>query len=230
MKASFFALWFVFALTCLAIASSPAAEQDSCASLSSQKLDKAKITSAVFLNDPQDFTLLDTPGMFGTPKGMITMAPFCRVVGFIEPAKNSHIGFEVWLPPVEKWNSRYFGVGNPAFEGALKYQGLKETLEKGYATASTDTGHQDPGHAWAMGQPERLIDWTHRAVHETTVVAKQLIKAIYGKPQNTRIGIAAIMGDVRDSPKRSSILTISTALSRAILPTTSPACRQARNI
>jgi feruloyl esterase len=28
-----------------------------------------------------------------------------------------------------------------------------------------------------------LIDWTHRAVHKTTVVAKQLIKAFYGKPQ-----------------------------------------------
>ena len=87
------------------------------------------------------------------------------------------------MPPAEKWNNRYFGVGNPAFEGAIKYQGLKGAVEKGYATALTDTGHEDPGHKWAMGQPERLVDWTQRAVHETTVVAKELIKAYYGKPQ-----------------------------------------------
>ena len=68
--------------------------------------------------------------------------------------RNSHIGFEVWLPPADKWNNRYFAVGNPAFEGAIKYQGLAGAIEKGYATASTDTGHQDPGHKWAMGQPE----------------------------------------------------------------------------
>lgn len=33
-----------------------------------------------------------------------------------------------------------------------------------------------------MGHPERLIDWAHRAVHETTVVAKYLIEAFYGQP------------------------------------------------
>jgi feruloyl esterase len=183
MKASFFALWFLFALTCLAVAPSPAAEQEKCAGLKNQKLDKVTIASAAFIDDPQGFMLPNTPGMFGTPKGIKTMAPFCQIVGFIEPEKNSRIGFEVWLPPVEKWNNRYLGVGNPAFEGAIKYQGLKDVIEKGYATASTDTGHQDPGHEWATGHPERLIDWTHRAVHETTVVAKRLIKAFYGKPQ-----------------------------------------------
>jgi hypothetical protein len=84
-------------------------------------------------------------------------------VGYIEPVPNSHIGFEVWLPPANQWNNRNFGVGNPAFEGAIKYQGLKGAVEKNYAMASTDTGHQDPGHKWAQSRPERLIDWTHRA-------------------------------------------------------------------
>lgn len=183
MKASLVALWFLLASACLAAAASPAAEQERCASLKNQKLDKVTITSAVFVNDPQGFTLPDTPGMFGTPKGIKTTAHFCRVIGFIEPVEKSHIEFEVWLPPADKWNNRYFGVGNPAFEGAIKYQGLKEAVEKGYAAASTDTGHQHPGHEWAMGHPERLIDWTHRAVHETTLAAKHLVKAFYGKPQ-----------------------------------------------
>jgi feruloyl esterase len=177
-------LWTTLTLTCLLITAAPLAAQQSCENLTMGKYDKVTITSAVFMNDPLGFMAPKTPGIFGTPAGLKVMAQFCRVVGFIEPAKDSHINFEVWLPPAEKWNSRYLAVGNPAFEGAIKYQGLARALEQGYATASTDTGHQDPGHQWGMGQPERIIDWTHRAVHETTVVAKNLLKAFYGKPQS----------------------------------------------
>ena len=175
----------ILALACLMIMAAPAASQDgNCANLAKQKYDKVTITSAAFMNDPLGFTLPRTPGMFGTPAGLKVTAQFCRVIGSIEPVNNSHINFEVWLPPADKWNSRYIAVGNPAFEGAIKYQGLAKAIEKGYATASTDTGHEDPGHKWAMGQPERLIDWVHRAVHETTIVAKKLVKAYYGKPQS----------------------------------------------
>ncbi|MGH1560811.1 tannase/feruloyl esterase family alpha/beta hydrolase [Caulobacter segnis] len=34
---------------------------------------------------------------------------------------------------------------------------------------------------WALGQPEKIIDWGHRANHETAVFAKALIAAHYGK-------------------------------------------------
>jgi feruloyl esterase len=182
MKVRLISLWIVLAVACLAAATAPAADQDACASLAKQKYDKVTIVAAVFMDDPLGFQPPKTPGVFGTPPGMKVVAPFCRVVGFIEPAQNSHINFEVWLPPAAKWNSRYLAVGNPAFEGAIKYQGLARALEKDYATSSTDTGHDDPGHKWAMGHPEQVVDWTHRAVHETTVVAKRLIQAFYGQP------------------------------------------------
>lgn len=159
----------------------PLAAEESCKTLISEKLPDVTITSAVFMNDELGFLPPKTPGMFGTPSGLKVNEPFCRVTGYIEPAKGSHIGFEVWLPPVANWNSRFLAVTNPAFEGAIKYQGLASSLALGYATASTDTGHQEPGHKWAMGRPERLVDWVHRAMHETTVVAKHLIKSYYGK-------------------------------------------------
>jgi feruloyl esterase len=181
MKVPLLSLWLSLALIGSAIAV-PATDQESCANLAKQKYEKVTITSAVFMDDPAGFVAPKTPGVFGTPAGLKVTAQFCRVTGFIEPVQKSHIEFEVWLPPAAKWNSKYFGVGNPAFEGAIKYQGLAGVIDKGYATASTDTGHQDPGHKWGMGQPERIIDWTHRAVHETTVVAKNLVKAFYGKP------------------------------------------------
>jgi feruloyl esterase len=160
----------------------PAAARQSCAELARRQYEKVTIESSVFMNDPMGFLPPRTPGMFGTPAGLKVPESFCRVTGFINPVSGSHIGFEVWLPPEENWNGRYFGVGNPAFEGAIKYQGLAGALAQGYATASTDTGHQDPGHKWAMGHPERLVDWVHRAVHETTVAAKNLIEDFYGRP------------------------------------------------
>jgi feruloyl esterase len=164
------------------MAAQPLMAQKACTDLVSEKLPNVTISSAVFVNDPLGFLPPKTPGIFGTPSGLKVTAPFCRVIGYIEPVKNSHIGFEVWLPPADAWNDRYLMTGNPAFEGAIKYAGLASSLEQGYVTASTDTGHQAPGHEWAMGHPERLVDWTHRAVHETTVVAKHLIEAFYGRP------------------------------------------------
>lgn len=169
------------AVICLTVAGARAADRDACADLGKRTYAHTTIVSAAFMDDPAGFAAPVTPGMFGTPPGVKIAAPFCRVTGYIEPVRDSHIGFEVWLPPAGTWNSRYFAVGNPAFEGAIKYQGLAGALAQGYATSSTDTGHQDPGHKWAMGRPEALIDWTHRAVHETAVVAKRLIQAFYGR-------------------------------------------------
>ena len=166
---------------CLFGITSTVADGDSCAGLMKRKYANVTLVSAVFMDAPNGFTAPETPGMFGTPPGMKVMAPFCRVTGFIKPVPDSHIGFEVWLPPAEEWNERYFAVGNPAFEGAIKYQGLTRALDGGYAASSTDTGHQDPGHKWALGQPEKLIDWTHRAVHETAVVSKSLIQDYYSR-------------------------------------------------
>ena len=166
---------------CLFALNADATNSDYCAGLIKQKIANATIASSVFMDTPMGFVAPETPGVFGTPPGLKVMMPFCRVTGFIKPVPESHIGFEVWLPPLEEWNERYFAVGNPAFEGAIKYQGLTRALAGGYAASSTDTGHQDPGHKWAMEQPEKLLDWVHRAVHETVVVSRRLIEAYYGR-------------------------------------------------
>ena len=167
---------------CMLMAALPLSAQQPCEDLINQKLPNVTIAAAVFLDDPLGFLPPITPGVFGTPRDLKVSKPFCRVIGSIEPAPNSHIGFEVWLPPPEAWNSRYLMVGNPAFEGAIKYGSMAGPLANGYATASTDTGHQAPGHKWALGHPEMLVDWAHRSTHETTVVARHLIEAFYGKP------------------------------------------------
>src|SRR5438093_1826381 len=56
---------------------------------------------------------------------------------------------------------------------------MPTALRLGYATAGTDTGHQDQGGAWAIGHPEKLIDFAYRSTHEMTLKSKQIIKAFY---------------------------------------------------
>jgi len=55
-------------------------------------------------------------------------APFCRIEGVIRPTPDSDIKFEVWLPPADKWNGKYEGVGNGGFAGSLIYRSMKAAL------------------------------------------------------------------------------------------------------
>lgn len=110
--------------------------------------------------------------------------PFCRVIGVIRPEPGSEIGFEVWLPPAERWNGRYEGVGNGGFAGSIVYRAMAEGMAAGYATAGTDTGHGgefDDGR-WAIGHPERVRDFGERAIHLTALAARAVIAAYYGRP------------------------------------------------
>lgn len=108
---------------------------------------------------------------------------FCRVAAITKPAKDSEIKLEVWLPPPSKWNGKFMGVGNGGFLGAVNYWEMDAALSRGYATASTNTGHDGgPGDAsFALGHPEKVIDFGYRAVHEMTLKAKLAIAAYYGK-------------------------------------------------
>jgi feruloyl esterase len=56
-------------------------------------------------------------------------------------------------------------------------------LSRGYATSSTDTGHEGRNNdgSYALGHREKVIDFGYRAVHEMTVDAKLIIAAHYGR-------------------------------------------------
>ncbi len=59
---------------------------------------------------------------------------------------------------------------------------FRNVLAHGYATASTDTGHATEGASFAMGRPEKLVDFGFRAVHEMTIEAKALIRDFNSQP------------------------------------------------
>lgn len=105
---------------------------------------------------------------------------FCRVAATLTPSPDSDIKIEVWLP-ITDWNGKFEGVGNGGLAGTITYDWLAVALQEGYATASTDTGHAGANASFAMGHPEKVIDFAYRAVHEMTQKSKAIIAAFYGR-------------------------------------------------
>jgi feruloyl esterase len=104
---------------------------------------------------------------------------FCRVALTITPSSDSDIRSEVWLP-LSGWNGKYLQVGNGGWGGSIQYAALADSLRRGYAAASTDTGHVGSSASFAVGHPEKLIDFGYRSVHETAVQGKATAAALYG--------------------------------------------------
>lgn len=108
--------------------------------------------------------------------------PFCRVTAELTPSPDSDIKIEVWMP-LSGWNGKYEGQGNGGFAGSIDYGGMAGSVSRGFATAGTDTGHAGSATdaSWALGHPEKIIDFGYRAIHEMTETAKIIIKAFYGQ-------------------------------------------------
>lgn len=117
-------------------------------------------------------------GRAGGPNPFASLPAFCRVAATLEPTPQSNINVEVWLPSAG-WNGKLQVVGNGAFAGTISYAAMATALAAGYAAASTDTGHTGPASNTFVNK-EVVTDFAHRAIHETTVFAKQAINALYG--------------------------------------------------
>ena len=119
------------------------------------------------------------PGARPPPQAAASLPAFCRVALTIKPTSDSDIKSEVWLP-MTGWNGKFLAVGNGAWGGSIQYGALGDGLRRGYAVASTDTGHTGTDASFAIGHPEKLIDFGYRSVHETAVQGKATTAALYG--------------------------------------------------
>jgi len=163
-------------LVAVGAASGVQAADQSCTALQALALKDTKIAATFIEPSPQWTVENDT-----LTRGSVAVSePFCRVQGRIE----KEIEFEVWLPVASRWNGKHLGVGNGGYAGFINYSSLAHGLERGYATASTDTGHKGgPMDAsWALGQPQRIEDYGGRAQHLTAAAAKQILEAYYTRP------------------------------------------------
>ncbi len=148
-------------------------DESDCLALTALSLTDTEITAASVV----------PAGIFQLPGTTtdVDVPQFCRVVGTASPAVN----FEVWLPMTE-WNGKFQGVGNGGMAGTISYAAMARGLQRGYATASTDTGHEASGipfdASWAMGRPDLVEDFGHRALHVTTERAKEVVTALFEQP------------------------------------------------
>lgn len=110
-----------------------------------------------------------------------TLPAFCRVVAKAHPTSDSDITIEIWMP-LETWNGKLQGLANGGFAGAINYLELGASLKNGYVATGTDTGHTGSpiDAAWALGHPEKIIDFGYRGIHEMTRVAKLISAQFYG--------------------------------------------------
>jgi feruloyl esterase len=123
-----------------------------------------------------------TPPPFALPASPLNLAAHCRVQGVARPTGDSEIRFELWLPVAESWNGKYEQVGNGGWAGSVPIAPIAAGLARGYATGGTDGGHTGGNPAFAPGHPQKVVDFGHRAVHETAVQAKAVVQAFYGRP------------------------------------------------
>jgi feruloyl esterase len=164
------------------ISSCHALSSVSCVSLVGQSFSNgtAVVVSSEQLASGTNFT--GTTAEAGYNAAQVDLPEACRVVLAIQTSDNSSAGAEVWLPVSTAWNSRLLVVGNGGFAGAVNYPDVVWGLRKGFATASTDTGHNSSSSDGSfLLNPVQSVDWGHRALHLSTVAVKQVIAVYYGE-------------------------------------------------
>ena len=138
-----------------------------CESLTSLALPHTTITSAQSANSA------------GSASGSQVLPAFCRVSATIRPTSDSDIRIEVWLP-LAGWNGNLVANGNGGWSGSINPQTLAAGLTRGYASAMSDLGHEGSSASFALGHPEKLVDFGYRAAHEMAVAAKAIVAGYYG--------------------------------------------------
>lgn len=149
-----------------------------CAALANLRLADTTITSATLVGRGEAAAALKLP--VGTD-----LPPFCRVIAHVRSAPDSDIGVEMWLP-IGAWTGVFHGNGNGGFAGTLQagYGSMLNGLQRGYATATTDTGTAPAtmldGDA-LIGHPRKWKDWGRLSTHVMTLTGKAVAKAFYGR-------------------------------------------------
>ena len=150
--------------------------ETACADMAQTKLNHAEVTSA----------------KLEAVKG----GQACRIAVRAHPTADSDIGIEVVIPVGSAWNGKYVQVGNGGLAGRIPEPAIKAQADRGYAVAGTDDGHAGNGRTavWALHHPEKIVDFGHRAVKETTEASKQLIVAMKGEPAKRRYFVGCSLG------------------------------------
>ncbi|MHA6769095.1 tannase/feruloyl esterase family alpha/beta hydrolase [Sphingobium ummariense] len=156
------------------------AKEIPCASLADAELgDSVQVTEA-------------TPVAERTAQGTEPALPgYCRIRGMIDQrvgvgGKPYGIGFEVALP--NDWNERFLFQGGGGLNGVVRpatgniAAGGNPALARGFAVASTDSGHKGANFDASFREDQRAsLDFAYAALGRVADAAKRLIVLRYGR-------------------------------------------------
>jgi feruloyl esterase len=165
------------------------ARAQTCANLTQMTIEDVEITKA---------EMVAAGAMIPLPyAGTIGPLPeHCRVDGVIRRRKGIDgeefgIRFALALPASDAWNGDFMMQGGGGGNGVVSYPmgasytGEKPALARGFAVASTDTGHTSKTGAFDfsfMRDQQAYLDFAFEANAEVAKVAKQVINRYYAKP------------------------------------------------
>jgi feruloyl esterase len=164
---------------------------DSCVNLGHLRIDGVEITKTAMIMGGTTI-----PSAFPGAPAMGPLPAHCRVDGVINRRKGADgeefgIGFAVALPEASVWNGDFMMQGGGGGNGVVSYPlgasfaGDKSALVRGFAVASTDTGHKakaGPLDFSFMRDQQAYLDFAYLANAEVAGVAKQIIAQYYTKP------------------------------------------------
>ena len=141
-------------------------------------VDNAEVVFAIPLGANSSFGQL---GDIAFPINATYLPQSCAVLVNVTTPVGSSYTFGLFLPEAKEWNKRTLTVGNSGFVGGVNWLAMGDGLKYGFASVSTDTGHNSTGidMAWALNKPESKTDWAYRALHGSVVLAKKIVGSYY---------------------------------------------------
>jgi feruloyl esterase len=184
-------LMLIYGAFCCAFASTQAQQPDRCADLKALKLTGVEITNTELVAAGK---MLPPP--YPGASGIGPLPVHCRVDGILNRRKGVDseefgIRFAIALPDQDAWNGDFMmqggggGNGYVAYPTGANYAGDQPALARGFAVASTDTGHKAKTGAFDfsfMRDQQAYLDFAFLANAEVAGIAKQIIAQYYAKP------------------------------------------------
>ena len=134
-----------------------------------------------YTRDLPSNSTFDVTGDIAYPIPPQGLPALCAVQINATSSPSSAFSFGLFLPT--EWNNRFLAVGNGGFAGGINWLDMAAGVGYGFATMSTDTGHNSTSDdiSWALDEPEKQTDFGYRAMHGSVVLAKQVTEAFYGR-------------------------------------------------
>lgn len=105
----------------------------------------------------------------------------CRIALTVVTSNRSSFIYEHFFPEPQIWSGRLLATGNGGIDGCIKYEDIAYGLQNGFTVTGTNNGHNGTGGEAFLNNPDAISDFSWRAIHRASEVAKVLAGAFYGR-------------------------------------------------